>query len=59
MNHSNQNSVVLTSLYSTFSYGITQEGRCRTFILRIVTHLPCRLLNVVFTYLFVDCMTGL
>ena len=32
---------------------------CRTFILRIVTHLPCRLLNVVFTYLFIDCMTGL
>ena len=40
-------------------YGLTQEGRCRTPILRIATHLPCRLLNVVFTYLFVDCMTGL
>ena len=32
---------------------------CRTFILRIVIHLPCRLLNVVLTYLFVDCITGL
>ena len=32
---------------------------CRTFILRIVINLPCRLLNVVFTCLFVNCMTGL
>ena len=59
MNRSIRNSVVLASLYSTFSYVLTQEGRCRTFIPRIVTHLPCRLLDVVFTYLFVDCMTGL